>query len=211
MPAADSSVFTSSPGNANPDSPRYIALDFDGVIHPAYVGPYFDDFTVPFAPDAFIANVNRRALDEHTAGLPESQELVLESVPFLFNRLAYLAALLDSSPGTRIVISTSWREHLDLMQFKALLPPAVSTRLEDVLPYPDDGDHCMSGLRGRLMQAWIESHAPGVPWVALDDQAQHYAWHLKHLVFCDPATGMDESSIHRVLDAFACQRSVPVR
>jgi hypothetical protein len=184
-----------------------VALDFDGVLHAAGVGPDTHHFPQPFHRQKFLDAVGLASLAraERARTLLEQGDDI-EEVRFfypagtLFERETYLKALLERVPSARLVIATSWRSHLSLAELKSLLAPEVASRVAGVLPY-DGEERTGTGVRGRLMEAWMTRNAaPAAPWIALDDQECHYRFHPGRLVLV-PRDGLTDAVIRQAAAA----------
>ncbi|UUZ66600.1 hypothetical protein LP417_33030 (plasmid) [Polaromonas sp. P1-6] len=78
------------------------------------------------------------------------------------------------------------------------LSPFAQQRVVGVLDW-DDREHECDGVRGDLMQKWLEKCGlESASWLAIDDQGRHYVRHKDHLVETS-WSGMDETSIDRAL------------
>jgi hypothetical protein len=133
----------------NLDMSKIIFLDFDGVLHP----------------------------ENHT---PETE--------FCFvGNFADAIRLVDFEHGLPIVVSSTWRHHKSLDDLRAKFPPRVMDQVIGVTPYLrreeldriDDwevtgGEESKSRHRQREILQWLNAHAPGSKWLAIDDRPEYF-------------------------------------
>jgi hypothetical protein len=107
----------------------------------------------------------------------------------------------------QVVLSTSWRSVHPLADLKARLPAALAARVVGTTPnfsaisagagplhpYPRQAE-CM---------AWLQQHAPGRAWHALDDRAEWFAPYCEHLTVCDARTGVTAQTLAHLVSAVA--------
>ena len=124
---------------------------------------------------------------------PEGEDHILNGVDFCF--LPRLEALLREFPRVKIVISSSWREHL---RYKTLMKPFSSdirARILGMTPYPGCGLPPPYRPREGEILAWLQLHdAVDEPWVALDDAYWQFDRCMDHLVVCGSFTGFDDKA-----------------
>lgn len=103
--------------------------------------------------------------------------------------LPRLAGVLFEHPDIRIVISSTWRVTRTLDQLRTLFPLPLQHRLIGVTPVLDEARF----PGGRELEAleWLDVHAPGEEWIALDDCAPCWT-SLWRLVICDDGFRDDE-------------------
>jgi hypothetical protein len=131
------------------DFSRVIFLDFDGVLHP-------EDC----------------ALQEIFCFLPNFCEALRTA---------------DSWKKTPIVISSLWRHHWTLKQMRNYFPDDIAGQVVGVTPYMTDaeasrvtdwarygGDQSRVCHRQREVIRWMNLHAPGGRWLAIDDRASYF-------------------------------------
>ena len=157
--------------------PVYLVLDFDGVLHHHYAGPFKNDVFDPgTGVEGFVRALNARI------STTEVEDAYFEPEGSLFDREHHLIALLEKVPEARIVISTSWRNMISQPWLGELLLPQVRQKVEGVLDR-FDAESNSSGVRGQLMVQWLKhKNEPDAVWVALDDHSDHYTGHSDHLV-----------------------------
>ncbi len=171
--------------------PIYIVLDFDGVLHADSAGPRKSELQSGWLDTLSLQA--RLAFDN--ADWANDQEPLGPRPGELFDRAGYLVGLLDRLPSAEIVISTSWRKSLNLVEFRRILPGSIAARVAGVLPNDDDR---VDGTRERLFLHWLNDRKEDAPWVALDDQARHYSTGCSRLVQT-PAAGLDQGAIAGVV------------
>jgi hypothetical protein len=188
--------------------PIYIALDFDGVLHHEFAGPQKDDFLEqPFDAKKFLGTVAARNRDTNEKGwakLLRRQSDILDvkrmyRVGALFDRAGHLEDILMSIPNPRILITTTWRNRIDLDQLKEVFPSSMRALIAGAIDR-DPGNDQAPGIRGDLVTKWLESNGePDAVWFALDDQSRHYENHPAHLLQTHYA-GLDDHAFDRALD-----------
>ncbi len=122
----------------------------------------------------------------------------------LFEHAKVVSAVVASF-RLQIVLSTSWRSVHPLATLKAQLPPALATRVVGVTPHFS----AISKGAGRLYpyprqaecMAWLQQHAPGRPWHALDDRAEWFEPYCEHLTVCDGRTGVTAQTLAQLAAA----------
>ena len=99
-----------------------------------------------------------------------------------------LEEILRSAPDVKIVITSSWRQAYGLNEMRRLFSEDIAARIEGVTPSSLD----MQGFyRYREVLAYLKRfHAPEAPWVAIDDDPEHYPSHAPVLIV-DPSRGLD--------------------
>ena len=175
-------------------APGYLALDFDGVLHSHLSGP------------------SRLHCSDLGSGVLTSEEFVrtidarnaCRGRDALFARAGMLSkALAGVRRDVRIVIATSWRNAIDIDTVKAVMPRCLARRVAGTLARSlevDEEGRIVAGIRGRLMQAWINGNDPGAQWFALDDVDNLYADHTSHLVL-SPWTGVEDETLSELVRA----------
>ncbi|MET3375474.1 hypothetical protein ABIC89_004543 [Variovorax boronicumulans] len=112
-----------------------------------------------------------------------------------FRLLPRLEALLREFPFVKIVIRSSWREHL---LNKTLLKPFSSdirTRIVGVIPPSGLGIQPPYRQREGEILAWLQLHdAVDEPWLALDDAEWQFDKCRDHLVVCGSFLGFDDKA-----------------
>lgn len=117
------------------DIATIIALDFDGVLHPASHGPSYDD----------IGNGT-----------------LLHKPQKMLDHMEMFCALIVRHPDTRIVLSTSWRHHIKHEELCSYFTPPVRRSIIGCTPIDSHGNRRMeigamlhfmrlNGYTGRLL------------------------------------------------------------
>lgn len=96
--------------------------------------------------------------------------------------LPRLVGVLCQYPDVRLVISSTWRVSRTFDQLRALFPLTLQQRLIGVTPILDEARY--PGGREIEAMAWLDAHAPGEEWIALDDCVPCWT-SLWRLVICD--------------------------
>jgi hypothetical protein len=85
----------------------------------------------------------------------------------------------------RIVISSSWRFHMELEEIVERLPAGIADRVVDAT-----GDaHIGRWPRFNEIRNWVVVNDPLVDWRALDDAKLEFPNPCTQLIACDPRTG----------------------
>lgn len=101
-----------------------------------------------------------------------------------------LERLLREHSSVRVVITSSWREAFTLAEMRAPFSEDIRCRILGATPIaPDRIGH----FRHREVQAYLRRRAPTEPWVALDDDPEHYPPGAP-VVLTDPSRGFDDAT-----------------
>lgn len=110
--------------------------------------------------------------------------------------LPHLLRLLREYPDVQVVVASSWRETRSLDQLRQLFPEDLRLRVVGATPFLTyEGG---SGHRQRECVAWLEQHAPGSSWLALDDEAALYE--PDKVLVCDPGAGLSANDVRDRLE-----------
>lgn len=164
----------------------YIGLDFDGVLHPIHgcadrkwtdalaAGEWTPEDFLNRVADELLQEAAGQARDDETAPRPFKYEL---EPRFPFDRSAVLENVLQRHPDVRLVVATAWRRGLTVDQLRAIMPPRLAARVVGKLDEAHESDQGkpIPGIRAQLMERWVQSNAPGAPWLAIDDTEE--LWH----------------------------------
>ncbi|WP_145979430.1 HAD domain-containing protein [Ramlibacter tataouinensis] len=119
----------------------------------------------------------------------------------LFERLPLLERLLREHLQLQVVISSSWRETRTLERLRQPFSPELRIRIVGATPILKW--HGGSGHRQRECVAWLQQHAPGESWIAVDDEPTLYV--PGRAVICDPLVGLDQLQVEQLTEwAGAC-------
>lgn len=124
-----------------------------------------------------------------------------ESQAFCY--LPRLAQVLQDFPEIEIVITSTWRLHLNLDQLREMFPIELRGKIVGMTAGLVDDER----FGGREFEAmvWRYMHRPGAQWIALDDLTT--AWPTtERLVLCfDGFRDAEEARMRTLLTAFAGQ------
>ena len=108
-----------------------------------------------------------------------------------------LSVLLMRYPSVHIVVTSSYRWHLDLEGLRAVFPAPIRARVVGATPMlsPAVGQ-CELPDRHREVLAWLHGQATGAtPWLAIDDDPRHYAAHCEQLYLTDGLIGLSDQDV----------------
>jgi hypothetical protein len=114
-------------------------------------------------------------------------------IPFIRRPLLEAFLRLPAMRGVRIVISSPWRQAFSLDTLRHLFTPDIGVRVADVTPAL--AEYHTEHKQGEEIEAWLAKHT-ALSWVALGDDLEAFAPHLRHrLVLCDGTVGVTESDL----------------
>ncbi len=160
-----------------------LALDFDGVMHPA----------------------------------PKLHEVRTQS-NYVFCRQPLLEGWLREYPHVEVIISSSWREQHPLDEMQSYFSDDLQHRIIDATPVarkilghkwmrtPTEIEQSRY-VRQFEIERWMAQHAPGRPWVALDDEDQLFEPGCPNLILVDPKTGLKPGTIFRLTQRISKPRN----
>jgi hypothetical protein len=90
-----------------------------------------------------------------------------------------------SGHDLRIVVSSSWRFHMEMDEILGMLPPGLAQR---VVGATCDA-HIGRWPRFHEIRAWVQVNEPLANWRALDDARLEFPDPCPELIACDPRTG----------------------
>lgn len=159
-------------------STLYLAIDFDGVLHPADCGPYrshcADYGTGKISCEEFMQVVNEKSREN-------AERFERRHAGELFDRAEFLIDSIDKAGRViRLVLATSWRNSMSVGALAALLPLRLRSMVVGAIDLDFD-EHREPGIRGRLMEKWMAQHAPGAAWLAVDDVSELWDAHSDRL------------------------------
>jgi hypothetical protein len=101
-----------------------------------------------------------------------------------FTQVEYFCdALRKADPNRKIdiVISSMWRLSEKLDQLRAHFPKDMHERIVDVTPDLSDFELSPNGSRQREIELWMQEHARGGHWLAIDDRVNYFDPGCEHL------------------------------
>jgi hypothetical protein len=90
-----------------------------------------------------------------------------------------------SGLNVRIVVSSSWRFHMEIDEILCQLPTDIARRVVGVTGNP----HIGQWPRFNEIRTWIGRNAKFADWRALDDARLEFPNPCQELIACDPRTG----------------------
>lgn len=111
----------------------------------------------------------------------------------LFCNRENLERVLRAYPAVQVVISSAWRTTVPLRLIRSRFAKDLRRRFFGVTgsmsKFPDP-----TGQRQDECRAWLDSHCPDAPWIAVDDWVQGFEAGCPHLFLVNPITGLDLST-----------------
>jgi hypothetical protein len=105
--------------------------------------------------------------------------------------LAAFEAAVRRIPGAQIVVTSSWRETIDLPGLRRLFSPDVAAKIVGVVPFGNEGRY------GEILTYLKEAGAVEGRWVVVDDDPYGYPRNTP-LVLVDPARGFGPEDAQRL-------------
>jgi len=102
----------------------------------------------------------------------------------------------------RIVVSSSWRFHMEMDEILGMLPPGLAQRVVGATGEA----HIGRWPRFHEIRAWVQVNEPNARWRALDDATLEFPSLCPQLIACDPRMGFgveQASELRRWLRAAA--------
>jgi HAD domain in Swiss Army Knife RNA repair proteins len=96
-------------------------------------------------------------------------------------------------PDAQIVITSSWRETVDLPALRRLFSPDVAERIVGVAPFGNEGRY------GEIVSYLKEAGAVEGRWVVVDDDPYGYPGNTP-LILVDPAKGFGPEDAQKLVD-----------
>ncbi len=113
-----------------------------------------------------------------------------------FGCLHLIEAVLRDFSSVSIVISSSWGQVHSLPELRECFSEDMRSRVIDVTPggllLSEIPSELWNFVREAQCDAWIRKNCPGMPWLALDDQAWRFAPASPNLLLVDGKTGLIE-------------------
>lgn len=106
--------------------------------------------------------------------------------------LAAFEAAVRRLPDARIVVTSSWREVVDLTGLRRLFSADVAERIVGVTPFVEQGRY------GEILAYLKQSGAGGQRWLVVDDDPYGYPSDIP-LILVDPAKGFDAEQAERLV------------
>lgn len=114
-----------------------------------------------------------------------------------FSKLPLLEDWLRNYPHVNVVISSSWREVMDLEDLQHIFSRDIRHRVIDKCPIIPS-DQATEHWRHAEIMAWIENAKYAGPWLALDDAVDAFQEDCYQLVICESEIGIDDSVIQEL-------------
>lgn len=115
-----------------------------------------------------------------------------------FSKREALWQILRAAPALEVVITSSWREQLSLVQLADRATAGggedLRSRFISLTPIIKDAQ---KAHRQAEIKAWLETHGAR-PWIALDDDPSLFEKGCQNLICC-PVSGLDEATINATL------------
>ena len=105
--------------------------------------------------------------------------------------------LADAIAGqeVRIVISSSWRFHMELEEIAGMLPKPIAKRVIGAT----GGAYIGQWPRYNEIRNWLAVNDPFVDWRALDDARLEFPKPCPPLIACDPRTGLGDTQLRALV------------
>jgi hypothetical protein len=124
----------------------------------------------------------------HSEYIPGATPSQNKSLPEDFSQLPVFEAVMREFRNLRIVISSSWRQRYSLDELKAMFSEDIRHQIIDVTPtLPRRSE----GHRQREIEAWMQRHAEGGEWIALDDWPPLFDQDCSDVFFTETLVGLD--------------------
>ena len=110
-------------------------------------------------------------------------------------------------PAVRIVISSSWRHHFDLVRLRPCFSGDIAERIDDTTPLWVPG-----GPANRFQEIMAFVCSRGLDeagWLALDDSAFEFPRGCANLVLCDGRFGLTEDAAMQLAGRLALMTGKP--
>lgn len=114
-----------------------------------------------------------------------------------FANLPLLEEWLRANKHVNVVISSSWREVMDLEILQHIFSEDLHSRVIDacpIVPSEPDPEFC----RHAEIMAWIKKNNYQGNWLALDDTGYEFPPEFPQLVLCDREIGIDKAIIEEL-------------
>lgn len=97
----------------------------------------------------------------------------------------------------RIVISSGWRLAASLEDLRRHFPADIAERIEGLTPVVDPG---LPHARYHEVRLYLHKAAgPNEPWIAVEDDPNHFPPGMPNVILLDPARGFDDEAKRELL------------
>jgi hypothetical protein len=120
-----------------------------------------------------------------------------------FSCLPLLEDWLRDHPKVNVVISSSWREEMDLETLLHIFSKDLHQRIIDKCPIVNANPHPPEFWRYEEIMAWIIENAYTGKWLALDDANYEFPPNFEQLIPCDRQIGIDEEILELLSEKLA--------
>lgn len=110
-----------------------------------------------------------------------------------------LETALHSFPNTKIVISSSWREHHTLNSLQQLFPSSLREKIIGVTPVMYDKSYVTGGRELEILLWLQQEQCEHESWIAIDDTLNLFDLHANQVMECDSMVGLDESATQQLI------------
>lgn len=111
-----------------------------------------------------------------------------------FSKLPIFENWLREHKDVNVVISSSWRDTMDLNKLRSFFSADIRHRVIDKCPLVAYEPKPEFWRHAEIM-AWIEGSGYKGPWLAIDDAVHEFPDKFAQLVICKPHIGIDEKVI----------------
>ena len=118
----------------------------------------------------------------------------LNSDKTYFSKLPIFENWLREHKDFNVVISSSWRDTMDLSKLRSYFSDDIRHRVIDKCPLVAH-DPKPEFWRHAEIMAWIEVNGYGGSWLAIDDADKEFPAQFGQLVLCKPHIGIDDKVI----------------
>ena len=118
-----------------------------------------------------------------------------------FNKLPLLEGWLRQYPEVDIVVSSSWRELMEIGALREIFSEDLRHRVVDACPIISINEEA-NYYRYEEIISWIKLKKYDGLWLALDDAAHEFPPFFDRLVVCQKNIGIDDSVIKKLTVKF---------
>jgi len=127
--------------------------------------------------------------------------------PTDFCRLPLLESWLRTHPDVNIIISSSWREVMDMEVLQHIFSEDLQHRVIDKCPLIHNEEK-FEFYRHEEILRWIKQESYDGLWLVLDDAAHEFPAGYDLLIACDKSKGIDEVVINELTKKYGQLKSV---